>query len=189
MNSPAASAARHPGSPDVKLPNFGTGLIVAGGVWAVIGLGGILAFTGFSLPKLSLAVLATFASAAIGALVGFLFGVPKARSDTGGAKVLSDGSIEYERNTNLEQVSDWLTKIIVGVGLIQAAEIASAIRFVGEKVGGVIGDAGGTAGSGTVFAITLLVGSAVITFLLQYMWTSTRLYDVYTARTGRSIKS
>ena len=47
------------------------------------------------------------ASLVLGALVGFLFGVPKA----------PDG--DSTDNTNIEEISDWLTKIIVGLGLVQ----------------------------------------------------------------------
>src|SRR5215472_3991331 len=46
-----------------------------------------------------------------GGIVGFLFGVPRAVQGSARSK----GITQYQANTNLEQVSDWLTKIIVGI--------------------------------------------------------------------------
>ena len=45
-----------------------------------------------------------------GTIAGFLFGVPKSLSVPGIAT--SEGVSRYKPNTNLEEVSDWLTKII-----------------------------------------------------------------------------
>jgi hypothetical protein len=62
-----------------------------------------------------------------GFLVGFLFGIPRVLhgSDTASAgKEKSTQSGYAQRvNTNLEQISDWLTKIIVGLGLVQLRKI------------------------------------------------------------------
>lgn len=77
---------------------------------------------------------------------------------------------EYQPNTNLEQISDWLTKILVGVGLVQ-------IRPIGDKLFAV---AGGVAsalrdhGANRSFALALILFYAVAGFLLGYLWT--RLY-------------
>ncbi len=55
---------------------------------------------------------------AAGFLVGFLFGIPRVLQ---GEDVLPGQQPEYRQrvNTNLEQISDWLTKIIVGLGLVE----------------------------------------------------------------------
>ena len=55
------------------------------------------------------------AAAVVGGVVGFLFGIPL----TSKQRAAAANDSQYEPNTNLEQVSDWLTKIIVGVGLVQ----------------------------------------------------------------------
>lgn len=75
------------------------------------------------------------AATAVGCLLGFLFGIP--RSLQGSAPVRSSeprpsaaGSPDQPRtaasvarafmsNTSLEEISDWLTKIIIGLGLVQ----------------------------------------------------------------------
>jgi hypothetical protein len=58
-----------------------------------------------------------------GAIPGFVFGIP--HMVQGSASSTSD--VHYQSNTNLEQVSDWLTKIIVGVGLVQIGRVVPAL--------------------------------------------------------------
>lgn len=69
-----------------------------------------------------------FAAALAAGLVGFIFGVPYSRDVTGSSTQptsitsLADGNAQqpsYRPNTSLEQISDWLTKILVGVGLVE----------------------------------------------------------------------
>src|SRR5215831_2761083 len=63
----------------------------------------------------------------LGALLGFVFGIPRtlqhdiAPSPNPG--IAEQDQIAYQINTNLEQISDWLTKIIIGVGLIELGNI------------------------------------------------------------------
>ena len=72
-----------------------------------------------------------------GGLLGFLFGIPKVADHSattpvagppGGARPF------YMVNTNLEQVSDWLTKIIVGVGLVEAQRLWRAFVALAETL-------------------------------------------------------
>ncbi len=70
-----------------------------------------------------------------GALTGFLFGIPHMREGDREPKTqLSAGNesavdetqhqdIRYQPSTSLEQISDWLTKIIVGLALVDIAKI------------------------------------------------------------------
>jgi tetratricopeptide (TPR) repeat protein len=66
------------------------------------------------------------ASFVLGFSVGFLFGVPRTveLNDSDSNKNLQT---RIQANTNLEQISDWLTKILVGVGLTQILPI---LRFL-----------------------------------------------------------
>lgn len=68
------------------------------------------------------------AAVAVGAVVGFLFGIPKSgrRAVAPGAAPAAPTGIRA--NTNLEEVSDWLTKILVGVTLIQYNQFLAAFR-------------------------------------------------------------
>lgn len=64
---------------------------------------------------------------AAGAFIGFLFGVPKVNPTA----IDSAGLLP---NTNIETVSDWLTKIIVGVGLINFKEIGGFLSSISDKL-------------------------------------------------------
>ncbi len=72
----------------------------------------------------STGVVLLFAAAACGALVGFLFALPREA-----AVVSADApQLRYLSNSNLLKVSDWLTTIIVGLALVN-------IRSVGAVFG------------------------------------------------------
>ena len=120
-------------------------------------------------PNSSLGVASLLAGACllVGGLLGFLFGVPRSARgidhSTGkpeGAKgatvdpATTDGDAsEYRPNTNLEEVSDWLTKILVGVGLTQLINApAKAVAF-----GTYFGPALGGGAVGERFAICVLL--------------------------------
>lgn len=65
---------------------------------------------------------------ASGALVGFLFGIPKVGTPEKNNEKTAQARLVP--NTNLEQISDWLTKIIVGLGLVQLNKLPAAmLRF------------------------------------------------------------
>ena len=80
-------------------------------------------------------------AALVGGVVGLLFGIPKSVSDPAVAPippkldtVAGDSDApdtrarsSYAVNTNLEQISDWLTKIMVGVGLTQVGAHSDSI--------------------------------------------------------------
>src|SRR6185503_4141961 len=73
-----------------------------------------------------LALLVGSAGFASGALLGFLFGVPRANRGAGGdGNTGSDG--KWLSNTNLEEVSDWLTKMVVGVSLVEFSNLNDAL--------------------------------------------------------------
>jgi hypothetical protein len=68
---------------------------------------------------------------AAGFLAGFLFGIPRVlQGDRTLPNPASGGTAYRQRvNTNLEEISDWLTKIIVGLGLYELKRIPA---WVGE---------------------------------------------------------
>ena len=68
---------------------------------------------------------------AVGALLGFLFGIPQYLAKQGGP---SPDKASYQPNTNLTQVSEWLTKIIIGVGLVQFGQLVDAIGDLGDEL-------------------------------------------------------
>ncbi len=123
---------------------------------------------------LAMAMLAAAASFAVGALFGFLFGIPRANttqhvvtsveSDSGSASVGTSAPM-YVANTNLEQISDWLTKILVGVGLVQIGQIGGAINTLAD------GLAPGLGAYGHAAAVTLLISFTITGFLSSYLFT------------------
>jgi tetratricopeptide (TPR) repeat protein len=112
-------------------------------VWSAIGLLGIASFAvsktsithwyisdlDTALGILGYGILAAIACAAIGGLFGFLFGIPRTVQQSEKATVY-----KQEVNTNLEQISDWLTKILVGVGLTQLNQIRPMIWSMAERL-------------------------------------------------------
>jgi len=114
-----------------------------------------------------------------GALLGFLFGIPRtlqqdklenASSDERSTKQSSDNSVSYQVNTNLEQISDWLTKILVGVGLTQITALPEAVNNYAEFVSSGLG----SSAASKTFAVAVLFFYSVCGFLISYLWT--RLY-------------
>jgi hypothetical protein len=104
------------------------GWVAAGAsLWTVIAI--IFFGARQSAPWIAVAAGLAVASAAevSGALLGFLFGIPRvlaadqSRNHDSRRNQMSDAIIA---NTNLEQISDWLTKILVGVGLTQFGELS-----------------------------------------------------------------
>ncbi len=105
---------------------FGSGKVCAAlGVFGVLGL-------------------ASAAALATGAVVGFIFGVPKSgaprlqlvmtgTSGQGTVKDLEDAAGQaarnYKPNTNLEVMSDWLAGVIVGAGLVGLKDL---VRWFGD---------------------------------------------------------
>ena len=74
---------------------------------------------------LFLFILLASASYISGFFLGFLFGIPKRNTDKESA---------YNLSTNLVDISDWLTKIIIGLGLVEIRRIPGYLQSVGEYI-------------------------------------------------------
>jgi hypothetical protein len=109
------------------------------------------------------------ASAMSGAIVGFLFGIPRAlaqdhQRDTGQGPL-------YAPNTNLEQISDWITKILVGLGLVQIGRLPGGLSSLS---GGLAPLLGGFTSSGS-FGVALCLATAALGFVVGYLLARVRL--------------
>jgi hypothetical protein len=93
---------------------FGLGIMALGAVF-------LIAYSGLSRLTASW-MLCGGAFFAVGMTTGFIFAIPRASS-------------RYV-NSNLEVISDWLTKIIVGVGLTEMRSIPSGLRYLARFVAG-----------------------------------------------------
>ncbi|MGJ5068934.1 hypothetical protein [Bradyrhizobium oligotrophicum] len=114
----------------------------------------------------------------VGIFLGFLFGIPRSlQNDTPQptepvrpSEIRQEGQgrrIEYRANTNLEQISDWLTKILVGVGLTQLSSLPDF--FV--RIGAYFGKAIGPSERAPQIAIAIVILFVVCGFLIGYLWT------------------
>ena len=122
----------------------------------------------------SVLVAGTFAF--LGALIGFVFAIPRSRQDQGvvqqvatvdeGARRLSD----YAANTNLEQISDWLTKILVGITLVQFGDMSERFGAAATALSPMLGS---NAAARSV-ALALMTYFMVWGFFFAYL--STRLW-------------
>jgi len=132
---------------------------------------------------------------AVGMVVGFMFGIPKIlqgnMTPTQSGKPVSssvpDQSYRQQVNTNLTEISDWLTKIIVGVGLIQLKEIPKFIlgkaTVLATSIDGLHVNLPTNAQQTGVqlgvspylaLAVAIIVGFTALGFLFGYLFT--RLY-------------
>jgi hypothetical protein len=156
-------------------------------LWAIptlcaLGVGGMLIYVSQVPGGVRWSVFATalaLATAAFlaGGVIGFLFGVPH----TVQSSAPSTGGTHYLGNTNLEQVSDWLTKIIVGVGLVQIGRAVPAL----SKLAAVLkAPLGGQPSSGT-FGLALVISYFLLGFLHLYLWSralAAREFAIYDAK-------
>jgi len=134
-------------------------------------------------------------AAVIGGLLGFLFGIPRSMqgnsaasapaSPPGGAAAASDDSARtkpigatgraFAGNSNLEEISDWLTKIIVGVGLVQAGTIYTKLFSLATWFKAADPQSQGA----DVMFILVLLSALIGGFLFLYLETRTRVMQLF----------
>lgn len=106
----------------------------------------------------------------VGALAGFLFGIPRALQQRDNATT-SDTTGRYDVNTNLEQISDWLTKILVGVGLVQLTQVPQGFGQLSITLAPGLGS---TTSSPLIAGVVMTLFSS-LGFFLGYILTRTYL--------------
>ena len=117
------------------------------------------------------------AAAAVGSAFGFLFGLPRARltdqlATTGSAHPDSrTPSSHYLANSNLIKVSDWLTTIVIGLGLVNLGNAVPALRTLASALQAPLG---GAPYAGAI-GVSTLIGGCIGGFILVYVYTSTRV--------------
>jgi hypothetical protein len=113
------------------------------------------------------------ASFLIGGFLAFLFAIPK---------VLQSGSNEskslefaYLHNDNLVQISDWLTKIIVGVSLTQLNDIPEKLLLLGNFIMPAFGNDNIAPIAGIMVVLYFLTAG----FLWSYLWSRLHLIQLF----------
>jgi hypothetical protein len=129
-------------------------------------------------------------------VIGMLFGVPKRRSDPRSVAQQEPGggrpdaiNAALELNPNLEQISDWATKMITGVTLVSAKSIPSYCHRAGVYVGYSLAKTADMNAASVGSLIAILFSG--VGFLSGYVFTSTyftRILDM-TVRTLNSAES
>lgn len=104
-------------------------------------------------------ILTANAALAVGFIIGVLFGVPMTTSrPEGSAKSEAESTaIRYRPNDQLQQVSDWLVKILLGAGLTQLGNVTTIGAYLEPFIGSSVG------------AMVIVVYFAVIGFMSGYM--------------------
>ena len=99
------------------------------------------------------------------AMVGFLFGFPRTSggNDTQGQPIPG-------HNRSIEQISDWLTKMLIGIGLSQMSDMTTAVWSYGEVLTTGITTIGLHEGA-TAVAVCLTVYFAVCGIISGYFVT------------------
>jgi hypothetical protein len=138
-----------------------------------MGAGGCLLLVLFSigtdsrvLPSLSVGLLIACAATMIGILIGFIFGVPFSREPDGAQPASVSPGSRYRANTSLEQIADWLTKMIVGVGLV---EIKNAPSYL-LRVSRVLAKGLGTGLGDQVLVLSTMIYFSLCGFLFGFLW-------------------
>jgi hypothetical protein len=130
---------------------------------------------GVTVVSVGLAVAGAFMFA--GALIGFLFGIPKTLQTNLPAMGQDPGNPNPNRqrhsepqlvvNTNLSDISDWLTKILVGVGLTQLNAIPGALG----QLAAYLAPGFGARNDSGVFALGVVLYAWICGFFIGYLWT------------------
>jgi tetratricopeptide (TPR) repeat protein len=126
-----------------------------------------------SLTLLGNGAMLSLAFAAIGGLIGFLFGIPRrlavpsrssndAKSSDSTSHTAEQGGTDW--GTNLEQVSDWLTKIILGAGLTQLVKVPGLLRRLGDYFGPSFNNK-------PFLPLVIVLGSLIFGFFAGYLLT------------------
>lgn len=137
---------------------------IVGGAFIVVLLYGWQVGDGHRVRTALGALLLAAAPFALGGLAGFLFGIPKTLQENG-AEGSTGKRHGWQANTNLEQVSDWLTKILIGVGLTQLQEIPGRLQSTAEYAAESLGT-NVSAGIIEAVLITFAIAGFVIAYLL-----------------------
>jgi hypothetical protein len=124
--------------------------------------------------------LVSLASAIAGGFFGFLFGMPRgfsraAKSDEASENSNNDDSSQTSddwANNNLIEVSDWITKIVIGLTLVNLNELRTMLGSWGYSIGRATGL---PPTSGQVIGVTLLLSGFCYGFVGIYILTRTRL--------------
>jgi hypothetical protein len=101
-----------------------------------------------------------------GGIIGFLFGVPihavRSTPETPDGKAANG---DQQSSTRLAEVADWLTKIVIGVGLVELRSLAGWVVDAGNSL-----SAATTIEGDDLLFSALIVAAAATGFWFLYFW-------------------
>jgi hypothetical protein len=116
------------------------------------------------------------AACGVGGLLGFIFGVPYRRESSDGNRenaqnhegILDarNSSSQYRPNAALEQISEWLSKMLVGAGLVELTSFPAKLDNLAKYISRGIG--GGT--QAETFSLAALIYFATCGFIFGFIW-------------------
>lgn len=125
-----------------------TDLLCLNGVFSVFILFGLVVagVLAVARPQTAVALMWAIACLGVGAFCGLLFGIPRMRQKPqSGSEGDNEQRYQPEINNNLIEVSDWVTKIIVGLGLVELRSIPSKLKELANPLALALGSDGSAA--------------------------------------------
>jgi len=135
------------------------------------------------------ALLSCAGSFSVGAMLGLLFGSPTMGNGQSRTHSETDPSSQsgVRPNTSLERIADWLTTMIVGLGLVNLSAIKSEATTMSIWLTQAITESNSPNGTP---GITIAAGFSFLGFLLLYLWSMrflpSELRDSYDALRERA---
>lgn len=156
----------------------------------------IISIYGISLRSVATSIIWMLACVMAGGVIGFLFGIPKIMQDSTKAdntdkiqvRDNESGNGDYKLlvNTNLTEISDWLTKIIVGLGLVNLTKLPPYINSIALSLSNGIN--GKDKASALAFAYGLIICYTILGFLFGYLFTRLVLSQAFADADRASIE-
>jgi hypothetical protein len=99
----------------------------------------------------------------VGAILGLMFGIPRYSK-------LSEVDNAVAPNNNLEQISDWLTKMIVGISLVQFDVIVAKTKVLALQITTAMSGCDGNCGGNYAMGLAVVGFFSASGFLMMYLW-------------------
>lgn len=129
---------------------------------------------------LGVGVLTSLAAFVVGCFVGFLLGIPRAVSSgelrQNQSAAAAAGSSGLGASSNLAEISDWLTKLVLGAGLVELTRLGGPVASLIDNVAAGLHSAGASAASvqtAKVMAGAIIFGYVIMGLLDGYIVTTT----------------
>jgi hypothetical protein len=139
----------------VILLGFGFTVILAAPFFRESIAGGIATFV--------VTLLSALMCLSVGAILGLMFGIPRYSKLSG-----IDNAVAP--NNNLEQISDWLTKMIVGISLVQFDAIVQRTKALATQITAAMNGCASNCGDSYAMGLAVIGFFFAAGFLMMYLW-------------------